>query len=58
MKASTDDHRLWVECAVLAGGSVLLAALMNQIFARFRPTEPLTKLQPGDKLIEIFFDAD
>ena len=48
MKAPTDDHRLWVECAVLAGGSVLLAALMNQIFARHKPAEPLTKLQPGD----------
>jgi membrane-associated phospholipid phosphatase len=48
MKASTDDRRIWVECAVLAGGSALLAVLMNQIFAHFRPTEPLTKHQPGD----------
>ena len=26
----------------------MLAALMNQIFARLRTTEPLTKLHPGD----------
>jgi len=48
MKAATAGRRIWVECAVLAGGSALLAVLMNQIFARFRPTELLTKHQPGD----------
>ena len=48
MKASIGDRRIWVESAVLAGGSALLAALMNKLFARYRPTEPLTKHQPGD----------
>ena len=48
MKASTDDRRIWVECAVLAGLSALLAALMNWLFARYRPTESLPKHQPGD----------
>ena len=48
MKATTDDRRIWVECAVLAGVSALLAVLMNKRFARYRPTEPLPKHQPGD----------
>jgi undecaprenyl-diphosphatase len=48
MKASTDDRRIWVESAVLTGVSALLAVLMNKLFARYRPTEPLTKHQPGD----------
>jgi hypothetical protein len=48
MKATTDDHRIWVECAVLAGMSALLAVLMNKRFARYRSTEPLPKNQPGD----------
>ena len=47
MKASTDDRRIWVESAVLTGVSALLAVLMNKLFARYRPTEPLTKHQPG-----------
>ena len=48
MKATTGNRRIWVECAVLAGLSALLAALMNQRFARYRPTGPLPKHQPGD----------
>ena len=48
MKATTDDRRIWVECAVLAGLSALLAVLMNKRFARYRPTAPLLKHQPGD----------
>src|SRR5450759_1460387 len=48
MKASTDDRRIWVECAVLAGVSALLAVLVNKLFARYRPTEPLPKNEPGD----------
>lgn len=47
MKASTDDHRIWVESAVLAGVSALLALIMNRLFARYRPTELFTKHQPG-----------
>lgn len=48
MKASTDDRRIWVESAVLAGVSALLAVLMNRFFARYKPTEPLPKNDPGD----------
>ena len=48
MKASTDDRRIWVECAVLACVSALLAVLMNKLFARYRPTGPLPKNEPGD----------
>jgi membrane-associated phospholipid phosphatase len=48
MKGTTDDRRIWVECAVLAGVSALLAVLMSKLFARSRPTEPLPKHQPGD----------
>jgi undecaprenyl-diphosphatase len=48
MKATTDDRRIWVECAVLAGVSALLALLMNILFARYRPTKPLPKHQPGE----------
>jgi undecaprenyl-diphosphatase len=48
MKVSTDDRQIWVECAVLAGGSALLAALMNWIFARYTPTESIAKGKPGE----------
>jgi undecaprenyl-diphosphatase len=48
MKVTTDDRRIWVECAVLAGLSALMAVLMNKLFARYRPTEPLPKHQLGD----------
>lgn len=43
MKAASVGRRLWVECAVLAGLSALMAALMNERFGRYRP-----KNQPGD----------
>jgi membrane-associated phospholipid phosphatase len=48
MKATTDDRRIWIECAALAGLSALLAVLMNRLFARYRPAKPLPKGQPGD----------
>ena len=48
MKASTDDRRIWVECAVLAGVSALLAVLVKKLFARYRLIEPILKNQPGD----------
>jgi len=48
MKAATDDRRIWVECAVLAGVSALLAVVMNKLFARYKPIEPLPKNEPGD----------
>jgi undecaprenyl-diphosphatase len=48
MKATTDDRRIWIESAILAGLSALLAVIMNRLFARFRPTEPLPKHQPGN----------
>ena len=48
MKATTDDRRIWVECAALAGLSALLAVLMNKRFARYRPAAPLLEHQPGD----------
>jgi hypothetical protein len=43
MKAASAGRRVWVECAVLTGVSALLALLMNKLFARYRPTEPLPK---------------
>jgi undecaprenyl-diphosphatase len=48
MKPTTDDRRIWVECAVLAGLSALLAVLMNKRFARYRSIESLPKHQLGD----------
>jgi undecaprenyl-diphosphatase len=48
MKATTDDRRIWIESAILVGLSALLAVLMNRLFARHEPTEPLPKHQPGD----------
>ena len=48
MKAASAGHRVWVECAVLAGLSALLAALMYALFGRYRPLEPILKNQPGD----------
>lgn len=34
MKGSADDRRIWVECAVLAGVSAMVAVLMHTLFAR------------------------
>jgi len=48
MKAAFVDRRVWVECAVLTGISALLAALMYELFGRYRPLEPNVKNQPGD----------
>jgi hypothetical protein len=49
-KVTKDDKRIWVECAVLAGGSALFALLMNKRFARYKPAEPLPMDHPGDTL--------
>ena len=48
MKAAFVDRRVWAECAVLAGLSALMAALMYELFGRYRPTKSLLKNQPGD----------
>ena len=48
MKDASTRRRVWVECAVLAGLSALIAALMHELFGRYRPTEPILKNQPGD----------
>ncbi len=48
MKAASAGRRVWVECAVLAGLSALMAALMYELFGRYRPTRLLLKNQPGD----------
>ena len=48
MKAASAGRRVWVECAVLAGLSALMAALMYALFGRHRPLEPILKNQPGD----------
>jgi undecaprenyl-diphosphatase len=48
MKAASDGRRVWVECAVLVGLSALMAALMNELFGRYRPAGTLLKNQPGD----------
>ena len=50
MKATTDDRRIWIECAILAGLSALLAVIMNRLFARQKPGEPLSKPPSGDTL--------
>jgi undecaprenyl-diphosphatase len=48
MKATTDDRRIWIESAILAGLSALLAVIMNRLFARHELTEPLPKHQSSD----------
>ena len=48
MKAASADRRVWVECAVLTGLSALLAALMYELFGRYKPAVSLLKNQPGD----------
>ena len=48
MKAASAGRRVWVECAVQAGLSALMAALMYELFGRYRPLEPILKNQPGD----------
>jgi undecaprenyl-diphosphatase len=48
MKVSTDDRRLWVETAVLAGLSALLALLMNKYFARYGPPKSVPNDRSGD----------
>jgi membrane-associated phospholipid phosphatase len=48
MKATTDNRRIWIESAILAGLSALLAVLMNRLFARHELTELLPKHQSGD----------
>jgi undecaprenyl-diphosphatase len=48
MNAASVSRRVWLECAVLAGLSALMAALMSVLFGRYRPLEPILKNQPGD----------
>lgn len=48
MKAASVGRRLWVECAILAGLSAVMAVLMNELFGRYRPITPILKNQPGD----------
>jgi undecaprenyl-diphosphatase len=49
MKITTDERRIWIQCAALAGVSALFALLMNWRFARYRPTNGLLpKPEPGD----------
>jgi undecaprenyl-diphosphatase len=48
MEATTDDRRIWIESAILAGLSALLAVIMNRLFARHELNEPLPKHQSGN----------
>jgi undecaprenyl-diphosphatase len=48
MKNASTGRRVWIECAVLAGLSALTAALMNELFGRYRPAASIIKNQPGD----------
>ena len=48
MKAMPDDRRIWIESAILAGLSALLAVLMNRLFARQKLGEPLSKPSSGE----------
>ena len=48
MKNAPVSRRIWIECAVLAGLSGLMAALMNKLFARYRPSELISKNEPGN----------
>ena len=50
MKTASAEQRIWVECAILTGVSALFAILMNKMFARHKPAEPLPKDQSGDIL--------
>ena len=47
MNATKDERQIWVESAVLAGLSALLAIIMNKLFARYRPVEPPPKDIPA-----------
>ncbi len=49
MKATTDDRRIWLECAVLAGLSALLSVLLRSYFARYRPAGSNTPIAPSEK---------
>ena len=48
MKSASSDGQIWIEIAVLAGISGLLAALMNKRFARYKPSIAPPKVQAGD----------
>ena len=48
MKASTDNRRLWIECAVLAGVSALLTVFMDMLFAPDKTVELFTPHPSGD----------
>jgi hypothetical protein len=48
MKAFNVERRIWVECAVLAGASGLLAVAMSTLSARRKPIEPLATHKPED----------
>jgi len=48
MKDASSNGQIWIECAVLAGLSGLLAVLMNKGFARFKPVVEPPKVQTGD----------
>jgi hypothetical protein len=48
MKAVSAGRRVWVEYAALAGLSAWMAALMYELFGRYRPTKSLLKNQLGD----------
>lgn len=48
MKSTTNERQIWIQCAALAGFSVLFAFLMNRRFARYRPNGLLPKIEPGD----------
>ncbi len=48
MKAIPGDRQIWIESAILAGLSALLAVLMYRLFARRKPGEPLSKPPSGD----------
>jgi membrane-associated phospholipid phosphatase len=47
MKTASAGRRVWIESAVLVGLSVVMAALMNELFGRYRPAGPLLKKQHG-----------
>jgi undecaprenyl-diphosphatase len=48
MKIIINNHRVWVECAILVGLSALMAALLNLIFGRYKPAAAILQNRPDN----------
>jgi len=48
MKSTTNERQIWMQCAVLAGFSLLFTLSMYRRFGRYKPDGLLPKPEPGD----------